>query len=100
MGATPNISDLQEAVDQINVDVKAFEHRSERLAPWKLQVAIEGAAYFAIDNYTVPGASVGAAWLYKVLKHKIPTKSPKRSSRRNSYAYRACNRFLAGCGDS
>ena len=75
MGATPNISDLQEAVSQINVDVKAFERRSERLAPWKLQVAIEGAAYFAIDNYTVPGASVGAAWLYKVLKHKIPKKA-------------------------
>ena len=75
MGATPNISDLQEAVEQINVDVKAFERRSERLAPWKLQVAIEGAAYLAIDNYTVPGASVGAAWLYKVLKHKIPKKA-------------------------
>ena len=75
MGATPNTSDLQEAVDQINVDVKAFERRSERLAPWQLQVAIESTAYFAIDNYAVPGASVGAAWLYNVLKHKIPEKA-------------------------
>ena len=72
MVATPNISDLQEAINQINVDVKAFERRSERLAPWKLQVAIESAAFSAVENYTVPGASVGAAWLYKVLKHKIP----------------------------
>ena len=30
MDATPNASELQEAVDQINADVKAFERRSER----------------------------------------------------------------------
>ena len=75
MSATPNNSDLQEAVDQINVDVKAFERRSERLAPWKLQVATEGAALVAIDSYTTPGASVAAAWLYKVLQHKIPNEA-------------------------
>jgi hypothetical protein len=75
MGATPNTAVLQEAVNQINVDVKVFERRSERLVPWKLQVAIEGAAYFAIENYTVPGASVASAWLYNVLKDKIPEKA-------------------------
>ena len=75
MGATPSSSELQEAVDQINADVKAFERRSERLASWKFQVPIAGAAAIAFDNYTVPAASIGAAWLYNMLKHKIPTKT-------------------------
>ena len=42
MSVTPSASELQEAVDQINVDVKAFERRSERLASWKLQVSNRG----------------------------------------------------------
>ena len=75
MSATPSASELQEAVDQINADVKAFEHRSERLASWKLRVPIAGAAGIVLDDYTVPTASIGAAWLYDMLKHKIPTRT-------------------------
>ena len=75
MSATPSASELQEAVDQINVDVKTFERRSERLASWKLQIPIAGAAGIAFDDYTVSAASIGAAWLYSVLKHKIPEKA-------------------------
>ena len=62
MVATPSASELQEAVDQVNADVKTFERRSDRLASWKLQVPIEGAAAKALDNYTVPAASIGAVW--------------------------------------
>ena len=69
---TPSASELQEAVDQINADVKAFERRSERLASWKLQIPIAGAAGIALDDPTVRAASIGAAWLYHVLKHKLP----------------------------
>ena len=72
MGATPSASELQEAVHQINADVKAFERRSERLASWKLQVPIGGAVGISLDNFTMPAASIGAAWLYSMLKHKIP----------------------------
>ena len=72
MSATPSASELQEVVDQINADVKAFERRSERLASWKLQVPIAGAAGIVLDNFTVPAASIGAAWLYHVLKRKLP----------------------------
>ncbi len=72
MVATPSASELQEAVDQVNADVKSFERRSDRLASWKLQVPIGGAAAIALDNYTVPAASIGAVWLYNMLKHKIP----------------------------
>ena len=72
MSATGDVSGLQEAVDQINADVRAFERRSKRLAPWMLQVPIEGAVYSAVESYAVPGASIAAAWLYNMLKHKIP----------------------------
>ena len=83
MSATPSASELREAVDQINVDVRAFERRSERLASWKLQIPIAGAAGIpiagaagiAFDDYTVSATSIGAAWLYSVLKHKIPEKA-------------------------
>ena len=74
MSATPSASELQEVVDQLNADVKAFERRSERLASWKLQVPIEGAVGELLGCLTMPAASVGAAWLYNILKHKIPTK--------------------------
>ncbi len=72
MVATPSASELQEAVDQVNSDVKAFERRSDRLASWKLQVPIAGAAGSVLDNYAVSAASIGAVWLYNMLKHKIP----------------------------
>ena len=74
MSATPSASELQEVVDQLNADVKAFERRSERLASWKLQVPIEGAVGEFLGCLTMPAASIGAAWLYHILKHKIPTK--------------------------
>ena len=75
MSATGGAEELQEAVDQINADVRTFERRSKRLAPWRLQIPVEGAAYFAVENYTVPGASIAATWLYNLLKHKIPEKA-------------------------
>ena len=72
MSATPSASELQEAVDQINADVKAFERRSARLASWKLQIPTAGAVGIALGDLTMPVASVGAAWLYSMLKHKVP----------------------------
>ena len=72
MIATPSASEMQEAVDQVNTDVKTFERRSDRLASWKLQVPIAGAAGSVLDNFTVPAASIRAVWLYNMLKHKIP----------------------------
>ena len=71
----PSASELQEAVDQINADVKSFERRSERLATWNLQIPVAGAAWMAFEYSTVPAASIGAAWLYSKLKHKIPEKA-------------------------
>ena len=55
--------------------MKTFERRSDRLASWKLQVPIAGAAAIALNNVTVPAASVGAVWLYNILKHKIPERA-------------------------
>ena len=74
MSATPSASELQEAVDQINADVKTFERRSERLAAWNLQIPIAGAPGIAFGDPSVSAASIGAAWLYKMLEHKIPVR--------------------------
>ena len=71
MFAVPSTSELQQEVEHINVDVKSFERRSERLAAWNLQIPIADAGK-ALVNCTVPGASTVAAWLYNMLKHKIP----------------------------
>lgn len=77
MSATPNASELQELVHRVNADVTTFERRSDRLTSWKVQIPIAGAAGLALDNFVGPAASVGAAWLYGVLKHRLPTRVHK-----------------------
>jgi hypothetical protein len=74
MEGTPNASELQNAVDQINADVKHFERRAERLASWKMNVLLSGAILTTVEHDWPATASVGAAWLYAMLEHKIPVK--------------------------
>lgn len=74
MEAAPNASELQNAVDQINADVKHFERRAERLASWKMNVLLSGVILTAVEHDWPATASVGAAWLYAMLEHKIPVK--------------------------
>ncbi|MFD0913891.1 hypothetical protein [Methylophilus luteus] len=72
----PAGADIIAAVDQINADVKAFERRAERLAPWRLESLFTGMVSTAITQSLemAPVASIGAAWLYDVLSHQIPTR--------------------------
>jgi hypothetical protein len=72
MEATPNASELQYAVDQINADVKHFERRAERLASWKVGALFSGAISAAAQDGWPIIASAGAAWLYAMLEEKIP----------------------------
>jgi len=72
MEATPNASELQNAVDQINADVKHFERRAERLAPWKVGALFSGAISATVQDGWPIIASAGAAWLYAMLEEKIP----------------------------
>lgn len=72
MEATPSTSELQDAVEQINADVRVFERRAERLASWKMQVILAEAGLVAVAEHWGAAASIGAAWLYEMLKHKIP----------------------------
>jgi hypothetical protein len=72
MSATPNTADLQKAVEEINQDVAAFERRAERLAQWKLEAVIEETALVRIGERFGGWASVAAAWLYHILKDKLP----------------------------
>ncbi len=72
MEATPNASELQYAVDQINADVKHFERRSERLASWKVGTLFSSAISAAIQDGWPIFASAGAAWVYAMLEEKIP----------------------------
>ncbi len=74
MEATPSASELQIAVEQINADVKHFERRAERLASWKMSVPLYGAIVATVEHNWPVTASVGAAWLYAMLEHKIPVK--------------------------
>lgn len=72
MEATPNASELQYAVDQINADVKHFERRVERLASWKVSALFSGVVSAAVQDGWPVIASAGAAWLYAMLEEKIP----------------------------
>lgn len=72
MEETPNASELQYAVDQINADVKHFEHRAERLASWNVGALFNGAISAAVQDGWPIIASAGAAWLYAMLEERIP----------------------------
>lgn len=74
MEEVPSTSDLQDAVDQINADVKHFERRADRLASWKLNVILSGAAVSTIEHNWPVLASIGASWVYAMLEHKIPVR--------------------------
>jgi len=66
--ATPSASELQEAVDQINADVKVFERRADRLAAWRIGVPVIEAFWAAVEHEKGLFVSAGAAWLYELLK--------------------------------
>lgn len=74
MEATPNATELQDAVNQINDDVKSFERRVDRLASWKIESVLEKGSLGFIGHKWGWEASVAAAWLFGTLKNKLPTK--------------------------
>jgi hypothetical protein len=74
MHATSSEPELQEAVSQINSEVRAFERRADFLARWKVGTVITHTAAAAFDHATGFIASLAAAWLYEMLEHKIPEK--------------------------
>lgn len=70
--ATTSASELQEAVEKINADVKVFERRAHRLASWKVGAILPHVVATAIDHEFGLFASIGAVWLHEFLEHKIP----------------------------
>ena len=74
MVATPNASELQNAIDQINADVKSFERRVDRLASWKIQSVLGIGSLGFIEQKFGWEASVAAAWISLMLKSKVPAK--------------------------
>jgi hypothetical protein len=74
MQATPSESELQEAVAQINAEVRVFERRADRLASWKIEVVLTEAIAAVVDHERGVFASIAAVWIYAMLKHKIPEK--------------------------
>jgi len=86
MEAAPSATDLQEAVDQINADVKAFERRAERLARWKVGVVAVGTVASIVDHAWGSFASVAAVWLYERLKHNDMLKARIPEKVRNELA--------------
>lgn len=75
MAATPNVSELQDAISLINADVKSFERRADRLASWKIQSVLEKGSIALIGQKFGWQASVAAWWLSDVLKDKLPAKA-------------------------
>lgn len=76
MASFPNDSELQNAIEQINVEVKSFERRSERLASWKLSSPVTGMAVGLMQESFEIGVATSAisSWLYEILKDRIPHK--------------------------
>jgi hypothetical protein len=72
MKATTSAPELQEAVEKINVEVKAFERRADRLASWKVGAILPHVVATALDHQLGLFASIGAVWLCEHLEHRIP----------------------------
>jgi hypothetical protein len=72
MKATTSASELQEAVEKINADVRAFERHADRLASWKVGAIVPHVVAAAIDHQFGLFASIGAVWLYEHLEHRVP----------------------------
>jgi hypothetical protein len=86
MEATPDATELQGAVEQINADVKAFERRTDRLARWNLGLVLtEGIATVAHHEAGF-WASVAAVWLYEKLKDSEALKRMVPETVRNELA--------------
>jgi hypothetical protein len=84
--ATASATELQEAVDHINADVKRFERRAERLARWKLEVVAVEIVAGIVDHAFGLFASVAAVWLYDKLKHHDILKAKIPDKVRNGFA--------------
>jgi len=72
MKATSTESELKEAIDKINAEVKVFERRAKRLASWRMGVIVTEAAAIAVDHKLGGFASIAAVWLYEQLEHRLP----------------------------
>ena len=72
MRDTPSEPELQEAISQINSEVRVFERRADRLASWKLGVVAAEFAAGGIEHMHGLYASVAAMWLYEQIKDRLP----------------------------
>jgi hypothetical protein len=72
MHATSSAVDLQEAVERMNANVEAFEHRADRISSWKVGSLFPHIVAGAIDHAAGLFASIGAVWIYEHLEHRIP----------------------------
>jgi hypothetical protein len=72
MKATTSASELQEAVEAINADVKVFERRADRLASWKINVILGELVKSGLEHHWSLFASVAAIYLYEHLEHRLP----------------------------
>jgi hypothetical protein len=73
MHATSSAAELEEVVENMNADVKAFERRADRLASWKLGSLFPHVVAGVIDHAAGLFASIGAVWIYEHLEHRVPT---------------------------
>ena len=72
MHATSSATELEEVVEKMNADVKAFERRADRLASWKVGSLFPHVVAGVIDHAVGLFASIGAVWIYEHLEHRVP----------------------------
>jgi hypothetical protein len=72
MRATSSAAELEETVEKMNADVKAFERRADRLASWRMGSLFPHIVAGVIDHAVGLFASVGAVWIYEHLEHRVP----------------------------
>jgi hypothetical protein len=73
----PTQADMEDAVRQINAETRVFERRQSRLKKWKLDTAavlvLTKPLADTVDERVGYYASTGAAWLYELLKDRMPS---------------------------
>ena len=72
MAATSSASELQETIEQVNADVRAFERRSDRLSHWKIGTVLTHGVAAIVDNLAGVFTSMAAMWLCDQLGERLP----------------------------
>lgn len=77
MQGAATVDEMQAAIGNINLEVRAYESKVKKLTSWKLDSLMMGVLGKSVgdtlDSQTGNYSSVLFAWLYEIIKEKVPT---------------------------